>query len=155
MRTYTHIGMHTFTHIGMRTCMQRHAHIHTQAGMRVHTHTHTHTQRHVDAVCMLTRRTVLVDPLRVTVGARNTAVSSVDQRLLFVGRENGKLLALRQLLTEGLKPPVLVFVATKVHTQRGALLRRARACWNTLFARGVLVCVCVCVCVFEVLGLRG
>eukprot|EP00983_Pelagomonas_calceolata_P001844 61667-Pelagomonas_calceolata.AAC.7 len=61
-------------------------------------------------------RTVLVEPLRVTVGARNTAVNTVDQRLLFVGRENGKLLALRQLLTEGLKPPVLVFVATKGQT---------------------------------------
>ena len=41
------------------------------------------------------------------------AVASVAQRLLFVGREEGKLLALRQLIGEGLRPPVLVFVATK------------------------------------------
>uniref|UniRef100_A0A6S8LCF8 RNA helicase n=1 Tax=Dunaliella tertiolecta TaxID=3047 RepID=A0A6S8LCF8_DUNTE len=73
-------------------------------------------------------RTVLVEPLRVTVGARNTAVNTVDQRLLFVGRENGKLLALRQLLTEGLKPPVLVFVATK---------DRARALHKELMYDGV------------------
>jgi ATP-dependent RNA helicase DDX52/ROK1 len=40
-------------------------------------------------------------------------VASVAQRLLFVGREEGKLLALRQLIGQGLRPPVLVFVATK------------------------------------------
>ena len=67
------------------------------------------------------RRTVLVNPLRVTVGVRNTAVSSVEQRLLFVGREQGKLLAMRQLMTEGLKPPVLVFVATKVCRGEGCV----------------------------------
>lgn len=58
-------------------------------------------------------RSVLRDPLRVTVGERNTAAALVSQRLLFVGRENGKLLALRQLIAEGLRPPVLVFVNTK------------------------------------------
>lgn len=41
------------------------------------------------------------------------AASTVKQRLLFVGREEGKLLALRQLVTAGLRPPILVFVATK------------------------------------------
>ncbi len=58
-------------------------------------------------------RSVLRDPLRITVGERNAAATTVKQRLLFVGREAGKLLALRQALREGLKPPVLVFVATK------------------------------------------
>lgn len=41
------------------------------------------------------------------------AATTVKQRLLFVGREEGKLLALRQIIAEGLRPPVLVFVATK------------------------------------------
>lgn len=41
------------------------------------------------------------------------AATTVKQRLLFVGREEGKLLALRQLIGEGMRPPVLVFVATK------------------------------------------
>lgn len=41
------------------------------------------------------------------------AAALVKQRLLFVGREEGKLLALRQLISEGMRPPVLVFVATK------------------------------------------
>ncbi len=58
-------------------------------------------------------RSVLRDPLRITVGERGAAASSVDQKLLFVGRENGKLLALRQLISEGLRPPILVFVNTK------------------------------------------
>jgi ATP-dependent RNA helicase DDX52/ROK1 len=59
-------------------------------------------------------RSVLQQPLRVTVGVRNSAASSVKQRLLFVGREAGKLLALRQLIREGVKPPTLVFVGSKV-----------------------------------------
>lgn len=51
-----------------------------------------------------TRRapSVLADPLRITVGERNTAAATVGQRLLFVGREAGKLLALRQAISGGL-----------------------------------------------------
>ena len=63
---------------------------------------------------ILPLRSVLQQPLRVTVGTRNSAASTVRQRLHFVGREAGKLLALRQLIREGLTPPVLVFVASKV-----------------------------------------
>ena len=58
-------------------------------------------------------RSVLRDPLRITVGERNAAAATVKQRLLFVGREAGKLLALRQAVAGGLRPPVLVFVGTK------------------------------------------
>ncbi len=59
-------------------------------------------------------RSVLQQPLRVTVGLKNAAVPNVRQRLQFVGREAGKLLALRQLLADGgLAPPVLVFVGSK------------------------------------------
>ena len=58
-------------------------------------------------------RSVLRDPLRITVGERNISATSVHQKLLFVGRENGKLLAIRQLIRDGLRPPVLVFVNTK------------------------------------------
>ncbi|KIY97098.1 DEAD-box ATP-dependent RNA helicase 57, partial [Monoraphidium neglectum] len=66
-------------------------------------------------------RTVLRDPLRVTVGERNTAAAMVAQRLQFVGREGGKLMTLRQMLAGGLTPPVLVFVSTK---ERAKLLHR-------------------------------
>lgn len=58
-------------------------------------------------------RSVLRDPLRITVGERNISATSVHQKLLFVGRENGKFLAIRQLIRDGLRPPVLVFVNTK------------------------------------------
>jgi hypothetical protein len=54
-------------------------------------------------------RSVLRDPLHIVIGERNTTQHLVKQRLLFVGREAGKLLALRQMLKGGgVKPPVLV-----------------------------------------------
>lgn len=52
----------------------------------------------------------LRDPLTVTIGVENSAASTIRQRLVFVGREDGKLLAVRQLVQQGLKPPVLLFV---------------------------------------------
>jgi ATP-dependent RNA helicase DDX52/ROK1 len=84
-------------------------------------------------------RAALRDPLRVTVGERGAATASVDQRLLFVGQEEGKMPALRQLLLGSaaavlgvrgggggngdgatnapppplIVPPILVFAATK------------------------------------------
>ncbi len=61
----------------------------------------------------------------------SAAVSTVKQRLLFVGREEGKLLALRQLISEGLRPPVLVFVATK---------ERAKELHRWALGHSVIVC---------------
>jgi ATP-dependent RNA helicase DDX52/ROK1 len=75
-------------------------------------------------------RSVLQRPLRVTVGVRNSAAASVTQRLVFAGREAGKLMALRQLIKDGLTPPVLVFVATK---------DRAKALHRELLYDGVRV----------------
>uniref|UniRef100_A0A8C5M2N9 Probable ATP-dependent RNA helicase DDX52 n=1 Tax=Leptobrachium leishanense TaxID=445787 RepID=A0A8C5M2N9_9ANUR len=46
----------------------------------------------------------------VSIGARNSAVDTVEQSLLFVGNETGKLLAMRELIKQGFSPPVLVFV---------------------------------------------
>lgn len=54
------------------------------------------------------RRNMLVD---IRVGGMNVASQSIAQHLLFVGTEQGKTLALRQLITEGkCVPPVLIFV---------------------------------------------
>ncbi|XP_065363431.1 probable ATP-dependent RNA helicase DDX52 [Calliphora vicina] len=50
---------------------------------------------------------------RVNVGAQNAATEFVEQELLFVGSESGKLLAVRDMVRSGLKPPVLVFVQSK------------------------------------------
>lgn len=70
-------------------------------------------------------RSLLAAPVRVTVGARGGAAPSVAQRLLYVGGEAGRRLALRELLAAGLPPPVLVFVASQ---QRAAVLLKC-ALW--------------------------
>ncbi|XP_070579041.1 probable ATP-dependent RNA helicase DDX52 isoform X2 [Ptychodera flava] len=49
----------------------------------------------------------------VTVGQRNSAVQTVQQELLFVGEEYGKLIAVRDIMKKGVQPPVLVFVQSK------------------------------------------
>ena len=41
---------------------------------------------------------------------RNSVAASVKQRLLFAGREAGKMLAVQQLLRQGAPPPGLVVV---------------------------------------------
>jgi ATP-dependent RNA helicase DDX52/ROK1 len=58
-------------------------------------------------------RSVLQDPIRVRVGEHNAAAVDVDQKLMFVSNEHGKMVAMRQLIQEGLKPPVLIFVQSK------------------------------------------
>ena len=64
-------------------------------------------------------RSVLTQPLRVTVGVRGAAAASVRQRLMFVGNEAGKLMALRDELKGGLLPlPALVFVSSKDRAQQ-------------------------------------
>jgi superfamily II DNA/RNA helicase len=56
----------------------------------------------------------LNNPVEVNIGVVNAGASSIDQRLVFVGREDGKLLAIRQLIQQGeLKPPVLLFLQNK------------------------------------------
>eukprot|EP01038_Epipyxis_sp_PR26KG_P010123 gene10123-13607_t len=52
----------------------------------------------------------LNNPIQVSIGTENTGASTIDQKLVFVGREDGKLLAIRQLVQEGLNPPVLLFL---------------------------------------------
>lgn len=50
------------------------------------------------------------DPVRVIIGVSNSATSDITQKLEYVGQEEGKLVAIRQLLATGLQPPVLIFV---------------------------------------------
>ncbi|XP_031628090.1 probable ATP-dependent RNA helicase DDX52 [Contarinia nasturtii] len=54
----------------------------------------------------------------ISIGQRNSATDLVDQELLFVGNESGKMVAFRNMLREGLKPPVLVFVDSKDRAQQ-------------------------------------
>ncbi|KXJ82526.1 DEAD box protein 52 homolog [Aedes albopictus] len=56
--------------------------------------------------------------VRFSVGVANMAVDLVEQELLFVGSESGKLLAFREMVHKGLTPPVLVFVQSKDRAQQ-------------------------------------
>ena len=58
-------------------------------------------------------RTVLHNPVRVHIGERNAATVDVEQELVFAGREDGKLIAVRRYIQEGIKPPILIFVQSK------------------------------------------
>lgn len=44
---------------------------------------------------------------------RNLASYSVEQEIVYVGNEQGKLMALRALLKQGFEPPILIFVQSK------------------------------------------
>lgn len=59
-------------------------------------------------------KTVMIDPVRVTIGERNSVASTIQQTVRYVGNEKGKLLAMRQILKEeGMRPPTIVFVQSK------------------------------------------
>lgn len=66
----------------------------------------------------------------VNIGHRNTAVASVEQTLLFVGAENGKLVAMRDIIKKGFLPPMLVFVQS---------IERARELFHELVYEGINV----------------
>eukprot|EP01135_Chromosphaera_perkinsii_P002837 Nk52_evm27s228 gene=Nk52_evmTU27s228 len=75
-------------------------------------------------------RSFLRSPLRITIGAKNSATDEIDQKLVFVGREDGKLLAMRQRIQQGLKPPVIIFVQS---------IERAKALFHELVYDGINV----------------
>ncbi|XP_022070620.1 probable ATP-dependent RNA helicase DDX52 [Acanthochromis polyacanthus] len=66
----------------------------------------------------------------VNIGHRNTAVETVEQQLLFVGTENGKLVAMRDIIKKGFLPPMLVFVQS---------IERARELFHELVYEGINV----------------
>lgn len=49
----------------------------------------------------------------VIVGGKNKTSSNVEQELVYVGNEDGKVLALRDLIHFGIEVPALIFVETK------------------------------------------
>jgi ATP-dependent RNA helicase DDX52/ROK1 len=48
--------------------------------------------------------------LKIQVGVRNATATAVEQKIVFVGKEDGKLSTLRQLIRDGFEPPMLIFV---------------------------------------------
>lgn len=49
----------------------------------------------------------------VQVGGQNKTAPNITQELVYVGNEDGKILALRELIISGIEVPVLIFVETK------------------------------------------
>ena len=68
--------------------------------------------------------------VNITVGVENAGAATIEQKLVFVTNEEGKLLAMRQLVQEGLHPPVLVFLQSK---------ERAKALFKELLFDGLNV----------------
>ncbi|CAJ1361564.1 unnamed protein product [Effrenium voratum] len=74
---------------------------------------------------------ILTSPLRISIGDVNAAAPDVEQKLLFITSEDGKLFSLRQLLQDGeIKPPALVFVQSK---------ERAKELFGELIYDGIFV----------------
>ncbi|RUS23508.1 P-loop containing nucleoside triphosphate hydrolase protein, partial [Jimgerdemannia flammicorona] len=75
--------------------------------------------------------TVMRSPLRVVIGSKNAATETITQRLVYVGAEEGKLIAVRQMIQAGkLRPPVLVFVQS---------IERAKELFHELVYDGINV----------------
>lgn len=56
-------------------------------------------------------QSIMNDPIRVIIGHKEAANSNIDQKLVFCGNEEGKLIAIRQLVQEGeFRPPVIIFL---------------------------------------------
>mmetsp|Transcript_110881 Transcript_110881/g.357965 ORF Transcript_110881/g.357965 Transcript_110881/m.357965 type:complete len:563 (-) Transcript_110881:125-1813(-) len=82
------------------------------------------------AVCDLAG-SILANPLRVSIGDANAAAPDVDQRLLFITHEDGKLFSFRQMVHDGqVKPPALIFVQSK---------ERAKELFGELVYDGIFV----------------
>lgn len=60
---------------------------------------------------------VMLDPIKVQIGIQNTTASTVEQKIVYVGREDAKLVTLRQSLREGFQPPMLIFVQSKTRAK--------------------------------------
>mmetsp|Transcript_13352 Transcript_13352/g.38437 ORF Transcript_13352/g.38437 Transcript_13352/m.38437 type:complete len:654 (+) Transcript_13352:144-2105(+) len=64
---------------------------------------------------------ILRDPVDMKIAAAGSyggANTDINQKLMFVGREDGKLLAIRQIVQRGeLKPPAIIFVQSKDRAQ--------------------------------------
>ncbi|XP_005233748.1 probable ATP-dependent RNA helicase DDX52 [Falco peregrinus] len=80
----------------------------------------------VEEWCKLSLDSVVL----VSVGARNSAAETVEQELVFVGSETGKLTAMRDLVKKGFAPPVLVFVQS---------IERAKELFHELIYEGINV----------------
>ncbi|CCF56501.1 hypothetical protein KAFR_0B02030 [Kazachstania africana CBS 2517] len=63
-------------------------------------------------------KSLMLDPVRVIIGHKESANSDIEQKLVYCGNEEGKLIAIRQLVQEGeFKPPVVIFLESIVRAK--------------------------------------
>lgn len=56
-------------------------------------------------------QSIMKDPIRVIIGHKEAASNTIEQKLVFTGNEEGKLLAIRQMIQQGeFKPPIIIFL---------------------------------------------
>eukprot|EP01060_Flectonema_neradi_P003359 TRINITY_DN12156_c0_g1_i3.p1 TRINITY_DN12156_c0_g1~~TRINITY_DN12156_c0_g1_i3.p1 ORF type:complete len:562 (+),score=78.58 TRINITY_DN12156_c0_g1_i3:83-1768(+) len=72
-------------------------------------------------------RSFMTNPCRIMIGTRASASKNVDQRLVYCGKETGKMGAIRELIHNGIEPPVLLFVQS---------IERAKDLYNELQCLG-------------------
>lgn len=66
----------------------------------------------------------MMDPVRVIIGHKEAANANIEQELIYCGNEEGKLIAIRQLVQDGkFKPPVIIFLES---------ITRAKALYHEL-----------------------
>ena len=59
-------------------------------------------------------KSMLVNPIKIVVGTKNATVDTLKQELKFCSNEQGKLLAIKQMIELGeFTPPMLIFVQSK------------------------------------------
>jgi len=74
--------------------------------------------------------TFMRSPIRIVIGSKNAATETINQKLIYCGSEEGKLIAIRQQIQKGLKPPVLIFVQS---------IERAKELFHELIYDGINV----------------
>lgn len=63
---------------------------------------------------------ILRNPIDITISSApgsTIANPDIEQKLSFVGKEEGKLLAIRQIIQKGISPPVIIFLQSKDRAQ--------------------------------------
>lgn len=74
---------------------------------------------------------IMMDPVRVIIGHKDAANSNIKQDVIYCGNEEGKLIAIRQLVQEGeFRPPVIIFLES---------ITRAKALYHELMYDGLNV----------------
>ncbi|KAJ1980195.1 RNA-dependent ATPase rok1 [Dimargaris xerosporica] len=56
-------------------------------------------------------------PAQLHIGVRNAATETIDQKLVYVGDEAGKVIEIRQMIQRGFRPPALIFVQSIVRAK--------------------------------------